>query len=208
MPVPEIGTKKVIEDHSTIAVLLTTDGSISDIPRASYLQAEESAMRSIYEIQKIIDSAKPYKRISELPNLMQSVNIAYNALLDIKKNEVASEIQAAMAEIHQSATRTEQREIVSKADNALAAKREAAKNAETMTELDAMKAQISNIRSQYLRALMVEDTTKDTKIATLSRGAVCYTAKLSSEAEIDDYLARVKEKLLQELENNDTIHII
>lgn len=173
-----------------------------------YLQAEESAMRSIYEIQRIIDSAKPYKRISELPDLMQSVNIAYNALLDIKKNEIAAEIQAAMAEIHQSATRTEQREIVSKADNALAAKREAAKNAETMTELDAMKAQISNIRSQYLRALMVEDTTKDAKVATLSRGAVCHTAKLSSEAEIDDYLLRVKEKLLKELENNDTIHII
>lgn len=173
-----------------------------------YLQAEESAMRSIYEIQRIIDSAKPYKRISELPNLMQSVNIAYNALLDIKKNEVAAEVQAAMAEIHQSATRTEQREIVSKADNALAAKREAAKNAETMTELDAMKVQIANVRTFYLRALMVEDTTKDTKVATLSRGAVCHTAKLSSEAEIDDYLLRVKEKLLKELENNDTIHII
>jgi hypothetical protein len=165
-------------------------------------------MRSIYEIQRIIDSAKPYKRISELPNLMQSVNIAYNALLDIKKNEVVAEIQAAMAEIHQSATRTEQKETVAKADNALSAKREAAKNAETMTELDAMKVQIANVRTFYLRALMVEDTTKDTKVATLSRGAVCHTAKLSSEAEIDDYLARVKEKLLKELENNDTIHII
>ena len=173
-----------------------------------YLQAEESAMRSIYEIQKIIDSAKPYKRISELPNLMQSVNIAYNALLDIKKNDVAAEIQAAMAEIHQSATRTEQKETVAKADNALSAKREAAKNAETMTELDAMKVQIANVRTFYLRALMVEDTTKDAKVATLSRGAVCHTAKLSSEAEIDDYLLRVKEKLLKELENNDTIHII
>ena len=113
-----------------------------------------------------------------------------------------------MAEIHQSATRTEQREIVSKADNALAAKREAAKNAETMTELDAMKVQIANVRTFYLRALMVEDTTKDAKVSTLSRGSVCHTAKLSSEAEIDDYLARVKEKLLKELENNDTIHII
>ena len=140
--------------------------------------------------------------------MIQNVNIAYNALLDIKKNEVAAEVQAAMAEIHQSATRTEQREIVLKADNALAAKRESAKNAETMTELDAMKVQIANVRTFYLRALMVEDTTKDTKVSTLSRGAVCHTAKLSSEAEIDNYLARVKEKLLKELENNDTIHII
>ncbi len=37
----EIGTKKVIEDHSTIGLLVTTDGSISDIPRTSYIDAEE-----------------------------------------------------------------------------------------------------------------------------------------------------------------------
>ena len=37
----EMGTKKVIEDHSTIGLLITTDGSISDIPRTSYIDAEE-----------------------------------------------------------------------------------------------------------------------------------------------------------------------
>ena len=37
----EIGTKKVIDDHSTIAVLVTTDGTISDIERSSYEPAEE-----------------------------------------------------------------------------------------------------------------------------------------------------------------------
>ena len=37
----ELGTKKVIEEHSTIGIVLTTDGSITDIPRSSYVQAEE-----------------------------------------------------------------------------------------------------------------------------------------------------------------------
>lgn len=37
----EIGTKKVIEEHSTIGILITTDGSITDIPRDDYVKAEE-----------------------------------------------------------------------------------------------------------------------------------------------------------------------
>jgi len=36
----ELGTKKVISDHSTIGLVVTTDGSISDIPREDYTEAE------------------------------------------------------------------------------------------------------------------------------------------------------------------------
>lgn len=37
----ELGTKKVIEEHSTIGILITTDGSVTDIPRQDYEKAEE-----------------------------------------------------------------------------------------------------------------------------------------------------------------------
>lgn len=40
----EIGTEKVISDHSTIGILVTTDGSITDIGRAKYVEAEEKAV--------------------------------------------------------------------------------------------------------------------------------------------------------------------
>lgn len=172
-----------------------------------YLQAEEEAMRKIYEISRIIESDKPYKRISELPTLMQEIKETYEALLELKKSEVVSEVQAAMGEIHQTATKSEQKDIVAKADKALVDKRDAAKSAETLTELDAMKIQIGNIRSQYLRALMIEDT-PNVKVANLSRSAVCYTAKLENETDVDEYLARVKEKLMEALEGNDALHII
>ncbi len=54
-PVPfnmaaEIGTKKVITEHSTIGLVVTTDGSISEIPRDEYAEAEE---RVIYELKAI-----------------------------------------------------------------------------------------------------------------------------------------------------------
>ena len=41
----EIGTKKVITDHSTIGLVITTDGSISDIERSEYEEAEERVIR-------------------------------------------------------------------------------------------------------------------------------------------------------------------
>ena len=43
----EIGTKKVISDHSTIAVLITTDGSFTDIPRTRYAEAEERVEKEL-----------------------------------------------------------------------------------------------------------------------------------------------------------------
>lgn len=48
----EIGTKKVITDHSTIGLVITTDGSISDISRESYIPAEERVIRELKEIDK------------------------------------------------------------------------------------------------------------------------------------------------------------
>ncbi|HEX2985543.1 MAG TPA: stage IV sporulation protein A [Caproiciproducens sp.] len=48
----EIGTKKVITEHSTIGLVITTDGSISDIPRAEYEEAEERVVNELKEIKK------------------------------------------------------------------------------------------------------------------------------------------------------------
>ena len=48
----EIGTKKVITEHSTIGLVVTTDGSISDIPRIEYEEAEERVIEELKEINK------------------------------------------------------------------------------------------------------------------------------------------------------------
>ena len=48
----EIGTKKVITEHSTIGLVITTDGSISDIPREEYEEAEERVINELKEINK------------------------------------------------------------------------------------------------------------------------------------------------------------
>ncbi len=48
----EIGTRKVIQEHSTIGILITTDGTITDIPRQDYIEAEERVVRELKEINK------------------------------------------------------------------------------------------------------------------------------------------------------------
>ncbi len=56
-PVPfnmaaEVGTQKVINEHSTVGLVVTTDGSISDIPREEYEEAEERVISELKEINK------------------------------------------------------------------------------------------------------------------------------------------------------------
>ena len=59
----EIGTRKVIAEHSTIGIVVTTDGTISDIPREDYLEAEERVIRELQELGKpfvvLVNSADP-----------------------------------------------------------------------------------------------------------------------------------------------------
>jgi len=65
----EFGTRKVIKDHSTIGVLVTTDGSITEIPRAQYENAEARVAAELREIEKpfaiILNSAHPESPESE-----------------------------------------------------------------------------------------------------------------------------------------------
>lgn len=48
----EIGTRKVIEDHSTIGILVTTDGSVTGIERNDYIEAEERVARELKQLNK------------------------------------------------------------------------------------------------------------------------------------------------------------
>ena len=48
----ESGTKKVIEEHSTIGILVTTDGTITDIPREDYIEAEERVVSELKALHK------------------------------------------------------------------------------------------------------------------------------------------------------------
>ncbi len=60
----EIGTDKVMNDHSTIGLVITTDGSFGEIPRENYLEAEEKTILALKKLKKpflvLVNSRKPY----------------------------------------------------------------------------------------------------------------------------------------------------
>ncbi|MCM1063581.1 MAG: stage IV sporulation protein A [Eubacterium sp.] len=60
----EIGTDKVMNDHSTIGLVITTDGSFGELPRNNYLEAEEKTILALKKLRKpflvLVNSQKPY----------------------------------------------------------------------------------------------------------------------------------------------------
>lgn len=75
----EIGTKKVIEEHSTIGIVVTTDGSITDIPREDYISAEERVVNELKAINKpfiiLLNSETPLSDYTQ--NLAQELTQKY-----------------------------------------------------------------------------------------------------------------------------------
>ena len=61
-----LGTDKVIKEHSTIGIMVTTDGSVTDIARSNYIEAEEKVVKELKEAGKpfviVLNSAHPGKK--------------------------------------------------------------------------------------------------------------------------------------------------
>ena len=77
----EIGTKKVIQEHSTIGILVTTDGSITDIPREDYVSAEERVVKELKDLNKpfviVLNSDDPFSDYTK--NLAATLEDKYQA---------------------------------------------------------------------------------------------------------------------------------
>ena len=65
----EIGTRKVITEHSTIGILVTTDGSITEIPREDYIEAESRVVSELKALNKpfviVLNTNNPYSEATE-----------------------------------------------------------------------------------------------------------------------------------------------
>ncbi|MBQ2287476.1 MAG: stage IV sporulation protein A [Lachnospiraceae bacterium] len=76
----EIGTRKVIKEHATIGLVVTTDGSFGELSRSQYIPAEEQAVFELKKIGKpfilLLNSAKPYSE--ETQSLKNSLEEKYH----------------------------------------------------------------------------------------------------------------------------------
>lgn len=75
----EIGTRKVINDHSTIGVVITCDGSFGEIPRENYISAEERTIQELKKIHKpfivLVNSERPFSE--ETKKLAEDIGKKY-----------------------------------------------------------------------------------------------------------------------------------
>ena len=76
----EVGTEKVIKDHSTIGVVITTDGSIGEFNRSDYLEAEERVIEELKAIGKpfIVVLNTTHPTLPETERLAESIKEAHN----------------------------------------------------------------------------------------------------------------------------------
>ncbi len=90
----EIGTRKVISEHSTIGVVVTTDGSITDINREDYVEAEERVVEELKELGKpfvvLMNSIRPNSE--DVLNLVESLQEKYDVpVLPVNAAELSQE---------------------------------------------------------------------------------------------------------------------
>ena len=92
----EVGTQKVITEHSTIGLVITTDGSISDIPRDEYEEVEERVIEELKEINKpfvVLLNCSDHKSNSSI-ELSKTLSKKYSVpvipvnCVDIKENDI------------------------------------------------------------------------------------------------------------------------
>lgn len=99
----EIGTKKVITDHSTIGLVITSDGSIGDIDRAEYEPAEERVVSELKEINKpfivLLNSTNPNSQTVKM--LARSLSEKYGVpVVPVNCSEIdENEIKRILAEL-------------------------------------------------------------------------------------------------------------
>lgn len=102
----EIGTEKVIREHSTVGVVVTTDGSITGLPRASYLTAEERVVRELKDIGKpfvvILNTSSPESeesiRLAESLQERYGVSVTAMDILNASGNELGKVLEKAVME--------------------------------------------------------------------------------------------------------------
>ena len=92
----EIGTKKVINDHSSVGLVVTTDGSFSEIPREDYLESEARVIDELKAIEKpfivLLNSSHPEadetKRLAEQMSVRYRVPVLPVSCMELSENEI------------------------------------------------------------------------------------------------------------------------
>ncbi len=189
--------------------------------RTDYFSTDSHALDVFKTITMILGMPKPYARIGELPELIRQARVAYKEKLDLKKAEVEENIQHCLQDVHQ--TGAGSRDAIrwmDQADTYFEDKRKTAREAVSLTELDAMITQVLNYKDTMCRRLaVIVDDEKNRgqgqqqpqqqrkKIVTVRRFDLCSVKRLQTQEDIDSYVESIRKKLYDTLNDCDGVQI-
>jgi energy-coupling factor transporter ATP-binding protein EcfA2 len=183
-----------------------------------YFVTDADTTSKISEVSAILGMAKPYTRIKDLSDLMQSIKTAYGILLEQKKEEVRGIITLCMGDVHTLAgVGSKAADEVRKADERFGEYKQKVNDATSLTVLDAMITQLQNYKDQVCRriesilhevpSLPGEEKPKKQKIVHVRRYDVFPVKRLTTKEDVDVYIEKIRKKLYDTLESNDGIQI-
>lgn len=188
-----------------------------------YFATDSEALELFKEIATILAMQKPYSRIGELPELIVKTNEKYEALLSVKRDEVAEIVRQGMQDVHQLAGEArDARDLLRQADDFFAEKRDAIQLEKSLIDLDAMITRVLTYKDNICRRMEMrisnenhpvtpmgdgQPVVKPKKITTVRRYDLCSVKRLQSREDIDKYVESIKEKLIQTLADCDGIQI-
>jgi energy-coupling factor transporter ATP-binding protein EcfA2 len=185
-----------------------------------YFAENMEMIKKISEISDILGMPKPYSRIKDLPDLMQTIKTAHSALLSQKKEDVLDIIQQCMDDVHKlSGVDGKATYEVNKSNDRFNEYRQNIADATNLTVLDAIITRIRNYKDQVCKrveCMLYEDTDqnetdgdkrKSRKVVRVNRHDVFPVKLLTTHEEVDGYLDNVRKKLYDTLDANGGIQI-
>jgi hypothetical protein len=220
----------ITEDMEEIETFFKSQRTIFDAARQlqnklenerDYFAFDPDTSNKISEITDILTMPKPYGRIKDLPDLMQSIQAAYSVLLEQKKEEVRGIITLCMGDVHTLAgIGGKAKDEVEKSDKRFTEYKQKVADATSLTALDAMITQLQNYKDQVCKRveaiLSAEpplnkaggEKPKPPKVNQVRRYDVFPVKRLTSREDVDRYLDTIRQKLYDALQDHDGIQII
>lgn len=99
----QLGTRKVMTDHATVGMVVTTDGTVAELPREAYVPAEEQVIRELKTLGKpfavVLNSAQPESR--QAKELQAAMSEKYDAPVTLlsAKEMTAEDVQGVMRDL-------------------------------------------------------------------------------------------------------------
>ena len=189
-----------------------------------YLSNEPELADALETISTILAMEKPYRRIGELPALVQQLKNGHITLLAEKKVQVLTEIAQCEQDVLHYAKENacDDEKILKDAKSYYFLKHSMAEKSSSLMELDAVLTQIQSKKDAYYQHItaavttpsvktgddqVAEEPSHPQKIINVSRAELCRVKRLNSREDIDVYVESIRAALYQAIDQGDGVQI-